>query len=137
MAPRLEGSSGGAEDPRTGLGSDPKARILLSGDIESNPGPPRRFENDNSDDKLVLLAENVDNVGKEGGILCRVVGMVAIKLAFLPSSSNCEVSALRTKEGGWTDGRTDRQSGGREGRAKMNWKQVQESGEGIDLGGGG
>ena len=44
MAPRLEGSSGGAEDPRTGLGSDPKARILLSGDIESNPGPPRRFE---------------------------------------------------------------------------------------------
>ena len=85
MAPRLEGSSGGAEDPRTGLGSDPKARILLSGDIESNPGPPRRFEswfeveNDNSDDKLVLLAENVDNVGKEGGILCRVVGMVVIK----------------------------------------------------------
>ena len=38
-----------------------------------------RFENDNSDDKLVLLAENVDNVGKEGGILCRVVGMVVIK----------------------------------------------------------
>ena len=42
MAPRPEGSSGGSEGPRAGLGSDPKARILLSGDIESNPGPPRR-----------------------------------------------------------------------------------------------
>ena len=38
-----------------------------------------QVENDNPDDKLVLLAENVDNVGKEGGILCRVVGMVVIK----------------------------------------------------------
>ena len=27
----------------------------------------------------MLLAENVDNVGKEGGILCRVVGILVIK----------------------------------------------------------
>ena len=34
----------------------------------------------------MLLAENVDNVGKEGGILCRVVGILVIKqLACFPT----------------------------------------------------
>ena len=68
MAPRPEESSlvgGGGQGPRTGLGSDPKARILLSGDIESNPGP-RRLKIDFKKYKmlmLILLAHIDDNVG--------------------------------------------------------------------------
>ena len=88
MAPRPEGSSGGGQQgPRTGLGSDPKARILLSGDIESNPGPPRRLK---IVFKMLMLMSNIIILlGKwrvSRGILCRVVGILVIKqLACFPT----------------------------------------------------